>query len=89
VAAFGNGSELESVLSGNARFAVEPLPLPRMRDGWVAGLAVKKEADDLAKVLQAAACGSLLSFVAATEAVVQRNLEPRLSAFARATEAAG
>jgi len=33
VAAFGNGSELESVLSGNARFAVEPLPLPCMRDG--------------------------------------------------------
>jgi len=28
----------------------------------VVGLAVKKEADDLAKVLQAAACGSLRAF---------------------------
>ena len=57
MAAAGNGSELESVLSGDARFAIEPLPLPRMRDGWVVGLAVKKEADDLAKALQAAVIG--------------------------------
>ena len=36
-----------------------------------------------------AACGSLLSFVAATEAAVQCRLLLRLSALARATEAAG
>jgi ABC-type amino acid transport substrate-binding protein len=54
VAAAGHGSELESVLGGDTRFAIEPLPLPRMRDGWVVGLAVKKESDDLAKALQVA-----------------------------------
>ncbi len=53
-AAAGHASELESVLAGDARFAIEPLPLPRMRDGWPIGLAVKKEADDLAQALQAA-----------------------------------
>jgi len=53
-AAAGHASELESVLAGDARFAIEPLPLPRMRDGWAVGLAVKKEADDLAQALQAA-----------------------------------
>ncbi len=54
VAAAGHASELESVLGGDARFAIEPLPLPRMKDGWVIGLAVKKESDDLARALQAA-----------------------------------
>lgn len=54
VAAAGHASELESVLAGDARFAIEPLPLPRMKDGWVIGLAVKKESDDLARALQAA-----------------------------------
>lgn len=53
-AAAGHASELESVLSGDARFAIAPLPLPRMRDGWVIGMAVKKENDDLAQALQAA-----------------------------------
>lgn len=53
-AAAGQASELESVLSGDARFAIEPLPLPRMKDGWVVGLAVKKQNDDLARALQAA-----------------------------------
>jgi ABC-type amino acid transport substrate-binding protein len=56
-AAAGHGSELESVLAGDARFAIEPLPLPRMRDGWVVGLAVKQEADDLAQALQGAING--------------------------------
>ena len=54
VAAAGHASELESVLAGDARFAIEPLPLPRMKDGWVIGMAVKKENDDLAQALQAA-----------------------------------
>jgi ABC-type amino acid transport substrate-binding protein len=54
VAAAGHASELESVLAGDARFAIEPLPLPRMKDGWVIGMAVKKESEDLARALQAA-----------------------------------
>ena len=53
-AAAGHGSELESVLGGDERYAIEPLPLPRMREGWAVGLAVKKEADDLAAALQSA-----------------------------------
>ena len=53
-AAAGNASELESVLLGDARFAIEPLPLPRMRDGWAVGCAVKKSSDDLAQALQSA-----------------------------------
>jgi len=55
--AAGHASELESALAGDARFAIEPLPLPRMRDGWVVGLAVKKESEDLAHALQAAMNG--------------------------------
>ena len=54
VAAAGHASELESVLAGDARFVIEPLPLPRMRDGWAVGCAVKAEATDLAQALQAA-----------------------------------
>jgi ABC-type amino acid transport substrate-binding protein len=53
-AAAGHASELESVLGGDARFAIEPLPLPRMRDGWAVGCAVKNEATDLALALQTA-----------------------------------
>jgi ABC-type amino acid transport substrate-binding protein len=52
--AAGHASELESVLGGDARFAIEPLPLPRMRDGWAVGCAVKKDSTDLAQALQAA-----------------------------------
>lgn len=53
--AVGLASELESVLRGNADFAIEALPLPRApREGWAAGLAVKKGATDLAQALQAA-----------------------------------
>lgn len=53
-AAAGMASELECTLAGDARFAIEPLPVPRMRDGWAVGMAVKKEATDLAQALQAA-----------------------------------
>ena len=52
--AAGHASELESVLGGDDRFAIEPLPVPRMRDGWAVGCAVKAEATDLAQALQAA-----------------------------------
>lgn len=54
VAAVGTTSELESALSGDPRFAIEPLPIPRAKDGWAVGLAVKKDAQDLAQALQAA-----------------------------------
>jgi ABC-type amino acid transport substrate-binding protein len=53
-AAAGHASELESALAGETRYAIEPLPLPRMRDGWVVGLAVRRESEDLAHALQAA-----------------------------------
>ena len=54
-AAAGLASELESVLRGDPRFAIEPLPSPRApRDGWAVGFAVKRDAEDLAKALQAA-----------------------------------
>lgn len=53
-AAAGQSSEIESVLAGDARFVIEPLPVPRMRDGWVIGCAVKREATDLALAVQTA-----------------------------------
>ncbi len=53
-AAAGQASELESVLAGDARFVIEPLPVPRMRDGWAIGCAVKRESTDLAQAVQAA-----------------------------------
>jgi ABC-type amino acid transport substrate-binding protein len=52
-AAAGHASEIESTLQGDARFVVEPLPLPRMRDGWPIGCAVKREASDLAQLIKA------------------------------------
>lgn len=52
--AAGLWSELESTLGQDPRFAIEPLPLPRMREGWAVGMAVKKGATDLAQALQAA-----------------------------------
>lgn len=53
-AAAGLASEVESVLRGDARFAIAPLPSPRaQRNGWAVGLAVKKDATDLAQALQA------------------------------------
>jgi ABC-type amino acid transport substrate-binding protein len=53
--AAGMASELESVLRGNPKFAIEPMPTPRApRDGWAAGLAVKSDNVELAQALQAA-----------------------------------
>lgn len=57
VAAAGHASELESVLAGDARFVIEPLPIPRGRDGWAVGCAVKKNAGDLAEAVQLAMNG--------------------------------
>lgn len=51
--AAATASELETVLRGDARFAIEPMPSPRApRNGWAAGLAVKSDATDLAEALQ-------------------------------------
>ncbi len=52
-AAAGHASEIESTLAGDPRFAIEPLPLPRMRDGWPIGCAVKQEARSLALAIKA------------------------------------
>ena len=58
--AAGMVSELESVVRGDPRFAIEPLPLPRApRDGWAVGMAVKKDSTRLAQALQ----GSLNNLV--------------------------
>jgi ABC-type amino acid transport substrate-binding protein len=52
--AAGLMSELESVLRGDKRFAVGPLPSPRApRDGWAVGMAVKRDSTELAQALQA------------------------------------
>ncbi|WP_218511628.1 ABC transporter substrate-binding protein [Variovorax sp. dw_308] len=54
-AAAGMASEMESVLRGDARFAIASIPVPRApREGWAVGLAVRKDATDLAQALQAA-----------------------------------
>jgi ABC-type amino acid transport substrate-binding protein len=51
--AAGNASELHSVLKGNKKYRVIPLPIPRApRNGWAVGMAVKNTATDLATVLQ-------------------------------------
>lgn len=53
--AAGMVSELESVVRGDKRYAIEPLPLPRApRDGWAVGMAVKKNSTRLAQALQGA-----------------------------------
>ena len=53
--AAGTSSELESVLRGDPKFAIESMPSPRApRDGWATGLAVRRDATDLAQALQAA-----------------------------------
>jgi ABC-type amino acid transport substrate-binding protein len=54
-AAAGHQSELESVLRGDSRFAITPLPVPRApRAGWAVGMAVKRGSTALAQALQAA-----------------------------------
>ncbi|HSV36213.1 MAG TPA: transporter substrate-binding domain-containing protein [Ramlibacter sp.] len=51
----GLSSELESVLRGDPRFAIAPLPAPRApRNGWAVGMAVKRNATGLAQALQRA-----------------------------------
>jgi len=55
--AAATAAELESVLAGDGRFAIEPLPLPRARDGWAVGCAVRRDATELAQALQAAVSG--------------------------------
>jgi len=51
-AAAGLASELETVLRGDARFVISPMPSPRApRDGWAVGMAVKRDATDLAELL--------------------------------------
>jgi ABC-type amino acid transport substrate-binding protein len=68
--AAGLASELESVLRGDGRFAIEPLPSPRApRDGWAVGMAVRRDATTLAQALQRAvealtASGELQQFFA-------------------------
>jgi len=56
-AAAGMASELESVLAGDLRFIIESLPVPRVRDGWAIGCAVKDESTDLAVAVQTAMNG--------------------------------
>jgi ABC-type amino acid transport substrate-binding protein len=54
-AAAGLESELASVLAGDPRYVVTPLPtVSNSRNGWAVGLAVKKDAADLALALQGA-----------------------------------
>lgn len=52
--AAANQSEMEHVLGGDPRFVIEPLPVPRMREGWAVGMAVRKSSMDLAQALQGA-----------------------------------
>ena len=55
VAAAGLASELETVLRGDARFEIAPLPSPRApRDGWAVGMAVKRASTEMAQALQGA-----------------------------------
>ena len=57
-AAAGLASELESVLRGDPLFAIAPMPSPRApRDGWAVGMAVKRDATELAQALQRAVNG--------------------------------
>jgi ABC-type amino acid transport substrate-binding protein len=53
--AAGNASEIHSVLKGNPQYRVIPLPIPQApRSGWAVGMAVKKNATELARALQTA-----------------------------------
>ena len=57
-AAAGLQSELESVVGGDPRYVITPLPtVSNSRNGWAVGLAVKKDAGDLEAALQAAVDG--------------------------------
>lgn len=81
VCAAGHASELESVLRRDVatrdRYEIVPLPLPRApRNGWVVGCAVKRGADDLARViherLMAMTAGPALRELFARHSVVWR-----------------
>ena len=53
--AAGNASELHSVLKGSPQYRVVPMPMPRTpRAGWAVGMALKRNATDLARALQSA-----------------------------------
>jgi len=55
-AVLANQSEIEGAVRGDNNFPLSDLSFPRMpRQGWVVGLAVKKENEELARALQAAA----------------------------------
>ena len=54
-AAAGLASELESVLGGDKRFELQPLPSPRVPPaGWAVGCAIRQDAGELAAALQEA-----------------------------------
>lgn len=54
-AAAGLASELESVLGGDKRFELQPLPSPRVPPGgWAVGCAIRQDATELAAALQEA-----------------------------------
>lgn len=55
-AVLANQSEIEGVVRGDSNFPLSDLSFPRLpRQGWVVGMAVKKDNEALAKALQAAA----------------------------------
>lgn len=55
-AVLANQSEIEGAVRGDANYPLSDLSFPRLpRQGWVVGMAVKKENEALAKALQAAA----------------------------------
>lgn len=55
-AVFANQSEIEGAVKGDANSPLSDLSFPRLpRQGWVVGMAVKKDNEELAKALQAAA----------------------------------
>lgn len=54
-AAAGLAAELESVLRGDPRFALQLLPSPRVPPGgWAIGCAIRQGADELAAAVQEA-----------------------------------
>lgn len=54
-AVLANQSEIEGAVRGDGNFPLSDLSFPRLpRQGWVVGMAVKKEHEELARALQAA-----------------------------------
>ncbi|OWW20219.1 amino acid ABC transporter substrate-binding protein [Noviherbaspirillum denitrificans] len=55
-AVLANQSEIEGAVRGDANYPLSELSFQRLpRQGWIVGLAVKKDNEELAKALQAAA----------------------------------